>query len=97
MDVAVREDAPESVDQLPLMLTVKEVARVLRIGRNEAYAAVADGSLPSVRIGRSIRIPRNSLATLLGTAREAPRPDAGPADAQQRDREPDPMPGADIS
>ena len=88
MDVAVREGAPASVDQLPMMLTVREVAQVLRIGRNEAYAAVADGSLPSVRIGRSIRIPRNSLAALLGTARDAPRPYAGPTSAEQRGREP---------
>jgi excisionase family DNA binding protein len=87
MDVAVREDAPARIDQLPLMLTVREVAQILRIGRNEAYAAVADGSLPSVRIGRSIRIPRNSLGTLLGAARDASRPDAGPASAEQRDRE----------
>ncbi len=88
MDVAVREDAPARIDQLPLMLTVREVAQILRIGRNEAYAAVADGSLPSVRIGRSIRIPRNSLAALLGTARDAPRSDANGATSAERDREP---------
>ncbi len=82
--VAVREDAAAHVEQLPLMLTVPEVAQILRIGRNEACAAVADGSLPSVRIGRTIRVPRNSLAALLGTPPDAPRPYVnGPTSANQ--------------
>ena len=53
------------LDDLPLMLTVEEAAGVLRIGRNSAYAAVAEGSLPAVRIGNRIRIPRAGLATLV--------------------------------
>lgn len=60
-----------TVDELPLMLTVDEAAGVLRIGRNSAYAAVADGGIPSVRIGRIIRIPRDALASLLGTGEVA--------------------------
>lgn len=58
-------DAPVSLEELPLMLTVNEMARVLRISRNGAYAAVADGAIPSLRIGRTIRIPRRALADLL--------------------------------
>jgi excisionase family DNA binding protein len=54
------------VEELPLLLTVDEAAEVLRIGRNGAYAAVANGCLPSVRIGRTIRIPRDALAVLIG-------------------------------
>ena len=54
------------VDDLPLLLTVDEAAEVLRIGRNGAYAAVANGGIPSVRIGRTIRIPRDALAALIG-------------------------------
>lgn len=49
-------------ENLPLMLTVEETARVLRIGRNSAYEAVAGGSIPSIRIGRKIRVPRRALA-----------------------------------
>lgn len=49
-------------EHLPLMLTVEETARVLRIGRNSAYEAVAGGSIPSIRIGRKIRVPRRALA-----------------------------------
>lgn len=57
---------PTTVEDLPLTLTVEEAAEVLRISKNSAYAAVADGSLPSVRIGRVIRIPRDALAAVLG-------------------------------
>ncbi len=44
-----------------LLLTVKEAAKLMRIGRDVAYALVADGKIPSVRLGRHIRIPRASL------------------------------------
>ncbi len=48
-------------DSLPLLLTVGEMASVLRIGRNAAYQLVRDGNVPSIHVGRSIRIPRNAL------------------------------------
>ncbi len=44
-----------------LLLTVKEAAKLMRIGRDMAYALVAEGKIPSVRLGRQIRIPRASL------------------------------------
>ena len=44
-----------------LLLTVKEAAKLMRIGRDMAYALVAEGRIPSVRLGRHIRIPRASL------------------------------------
>jgi excisionase family DNA binding protein len=54
---------------------VREVAAILRVGRNQLYEAVARGELPAVRIGRTIRIPATALKHLLA----APRPDqAGP-------------------
>ena len=43
------------------LLTVPETARLLRISRNLAYELVARGELPSVRLGRAIRIPRDEL------------------------------------
>ena len=48
-------------EDLPLLLTVEEMASVLRIGRNAAYQLVKDGNLQSIRIGRCIRIPRAAL------------------------------------
>jgi excisionase family DNA binding protein len=55
----------ESIDALPLVLTVEEAARVLRISRGSAYEAVKTGALPHVRLGRTIRVPRHMLASLL--------------------------------
>ena len=50
---------------LPEVLTAREAAAVLRVGRNQLYQAVARGDLPSVRIGRTIRIPKHALLNLL--------------------------------
>jgi excisionase family DNA binding protein len=43
------------------LLTVPEAAKLLRISRNLAYELVARHELPSVRLGRVIRVPRTSL------------------------------------
>lgn len=59
-----------------LVLTVEEAAKVLRIGRSAAYEAARRGELPSVRIGRSLRVPRAALDRLLGV----PENDDDPAD-----------------
>lgn len=46
-------------------LTVDEAAALAGIGRNQFYAAVRDGCIPSLRIGRSIRIPRKKFIAWL--------------------------------
>ena len=48
------------------VMTVDEAAAYLRISRGLALAAVRDGTLPSVRIGRRILVPRRQLALLDG-------------------------------
>lgn len=68
-----------SLDELPPVLTVEEVAKVLRIGRSAAYDAIRAGAIPHLRLGRQIRVPRCKLAALLGEF-ESPndaRPPAG--------------------
>ena len=47
------------------VLTVDEAAVYLRISRGLAFAAVRDGTLPSLRIGRRILVPRRQLEALL--------------------------------
>ncbi|MEW6635867.1 MAG: helix-turn-helix domain-containing protein [Actinomycetota bacterium] len=42
-------------------LKVPEVAEVLRIARSRAYELVADGEIPAVKIGRSVRVSRKEL------------------------------------
>ena len=53
---------------LPEVLTVREAAAILRVGRNQLYQAVTRGELGAVRIGRSIRIPKRALLDLLAAA-----------------------------
>ena len=52
---------------LPEVLTAREAAAILRIGRNQLYQAVARGQLGAIHIGRSIRIPRQALLALLAS------------------------------
>jgi excisionase family DNA binding protein len=42
-------------------LKVPEVAEVLRIARSQAYELVANGTIPAVKIGRSVRVSRMGL------------------------------------
>jgi excisionase family DNA binding protein len=42
-------------------LKVREVAAILRCGRNQAYELIRDGRIRSVRIGRAIRVTREAL------------------------------------
>ena len=44
-----------------MLLTVREAAGLLRISRNLAYELVARGEIPSIRLGRVIRVPRTAL------------------------------------
>lgn len=54
-----------SLDELPLVLRVEDLMPILDIGRNTAYELVRCGQIRSVRIGRSIRIPKDAVAEYL--------------------------------
>lgn len=49
------------MDDAPLLLTVPEAARRLHIGRSTAWELAARRELPTVRIGRSVRVPAAAL------------------------------------
>jgi len=44
-----------------LLLTVKEAAALMRIGRDTTYALVAQRRIPCLKLGKQIRIPRKAL------------------------------------
>jgi prophage regulatory protein len=44
-----------------LLMKPMEVAQILGIGRSLVYEMLATKELPSIRIGRCIRIPANAL------------------------------------
>ena len=52
-------------DQLPLILSVDELTKILGIGRNTAYDLIRCGRIRSVRIGHQIKIPKDSLLEFL--------------------------------
>ena len=52
-------------EQIPQVLTVPEVAHILRIGRNAAYQLVTNGNIRCIHIGRNIRIPRTALVQFM--------------------------------
>jgi excisionase family DNA binding protein len=57
-------------------MSVEQAAALLGIGRQLAYQAVRDGEIPSIRIGKLIRVPRIRLELLLNG--EAPASPPGP-------------------
>lgn len=56
-----------SIEQLPLVLSVEQLADILGISRNTAYGFVKSGRIKSVRVGRKIRISRTALVEFLNT------------------------------
>ncbi len=52
-------------NNLPLVLSVPELASVLHIGRNAAYELVNSGKIRCIRIGKNIRIPQSALMDYL--------------------------------
>ena len=54
-----------SIDQLPLVLSVEDLADVLGIGINSAYELVRSGKVGSIRIGRQYKIPKTRWKRIL--------------------------------
>lgn len=52
-------------DSLPIFLSVSQLSNVLGIGKNTAYEMVNAGQIKSIRCGRQIRIPKDSLQSLI--------------------------------
>jgi excisionase family DNA binding protein len=51
----------EGEDDRALLLTVREAAALLAVGRTTLYELIADGQLGTVHIGRAVRVPRAEL------------------------------------
>ena len=45
----------------PDVLTVPEAAKLLRIGKNQAYELVRNGRLGAIKLGKKIIVPKLSL------------------------------------
>jgi len=54
----------------PLLLTVKEVAKLLRIHRPKVYDLIKAGTIEGFKLGSDWRVKRESVERLIGTIPE---------------------------
>ena len=60
-------------EELPLTLSVPEAgARYFNLSRNASYEAANRGDIPTVRIGRLLRVPVRAMERLLDSVGKAP-------------------------
>ena len=57
----VSPPSDESDPATPLLIDSREVARLLGLGRTKVFQMMLRGEVPTVRIGRSVRVPREGL------------------------------------
>ena len=57
------------LEQMPDVLTIDEVAKLLRIGRNTAYEMARRNRIPTLALGRRIVVPKRALIALLEATR----------------------------
>jgi excisionase family DNA binding protein len=65
---SVSGDSGSTIGTEPLFVRVSEAAHLLRISRAKCYELVALGSIPSVKIGNSLRVPYKALQDLANKA-----------------------------
>ncbi|MVO89393.1 excisionase family DNA-binding protein [Streptomyces sp. p1417] len=60
---------PQATHPDPVLLTVKEAARCLRIGRTTCFALIRAGELESLMVGGLRRVPADAPAAYLARRR----------------------------
>lgn len=53
---------------IPIVMTVDQMAKILLIGRNAAYSLIRNGAVKSIKNGRNIRVTRGALIEYLNSA-----------------------------
>ena len=53
------------IEEMPMVLTVNDIAETLAIGRCKAYSLVNTGKIKSLKIGNTYRIPREAFIAYL--------------------------------
>ena len=57
----------ENINTLPEMLTVSDIMKHLKIGKNKAYKLIQVGSFPKIQIGNTYRIPKKEYEQWIKT------------------------------
>ena len=55
----------QNFDDLPLVLSIRQVAQVLNLGRDATYKLVKAGDIHSIRIGHQYRVPKAAIREYL--------------------------------
>jgi excisionase family DNA binding protein len=61
-------------EPLPRLLTVREVAEMLRVSRPTAYRWCRTGQVPTLHIGGTLRVPARALVKTLEAGKSGFRP-----------------------
>jgi len=57
-----------------LLLRPAEAAELLGVGRSKVYALLVAGEVPSIRVGRSVRVPVDALKRWVAARADAGSP-----------------------
>ena len=68
------KDRPASFEDLPLVLTLDEVARLMNISRSKVYELVRSNQIKSIRVGSQHRVPKHEIQQYLGLPDQPPPP-----------------------
>lgn len=64
-DYNIEDRKSQVIEQLPVLLTPKDVMDILGVGKNTVYRLLNSGELSAIRFGRSWKIPVDSIQTLV--------------------------------
>ncbi len=54
-------EVPPATTRAPMLLTVRDLEAELQLGRTRTYELLRSGSIPVIRVGRALRVPRDAL------------------------------------
>jgi len=54
-------EAPPATTRAPMLLTVRDLEAELQLGRTRTYELLRSGTIPVIRVGRALRVPRDAL------------------------------------
>jgi excisionase family DNA binding protein len=64
-------NSPKEADDSRLVYEVPEAGALLGLNRNASYQAAKRGDIPTIRIGKLIRVPRAAFHTKFGLSGSA--------------------------
>ena len=57
----IKGDVIIMLEEYDTVLTISDLREILNVGRNSVYDLLKEGAIPSFRIGRSWKVPKEAL------------------------------------